>query len=105
MMIYVFMGIMSYSTQAVEVWVAAFFIINIVGYYYIYKDKQLAIHSGAYRIPETTFFLLSILGGSIGTLLGILLVRHKTKHLSFKLGIPAIIIIQILLVSYLLSVK
>ena len=46
------------------------------------------------RIPERTLFLLSILGGSLGALAGMQLWRHKTHHHSFRIGIPAILLMQ-----------
>lgn len=46
------------------------------------------------RVPEKTLLLLSALGGSVAMLATMLLIRHKTKHLKFMLGIPAIILVQ-----------
>ena len=58
-----------------------------------------------WRIPEATLITIAALGGSIGSLIGMYLVRHKTKHLKFSLGIPLILALQIaaavLLKSYL----
>ena len=51
-----------------------------------------------WRIPEKTLFLSAILGGSIGALYGMHLFRHKTKHKSFVFGMPAILVVQMLLV-------
>lgn len=59
-------------------------------------DKSAAIHN-RYRVPEKTLFILAILGGSVGLYISMFMFRHKTKHASFMLGIPAIIIIQIVL--------
>ncbi len=71
-------------------------LVNIIAFITIYIDKKKAIKH-KWRIKESTLFLLSIIGGSIGTLLGMYTFRHKTKHLKFTLGIPLIIIIQILI--------
>lgn len=49
----------------------------------------------AWRIPERTLFLASLLGGSIGTWAGMYLFRHKTKHWYFVVGMPAILVVQI----------
>ena len=49
-----------------------------------------------WRIPETTLFLAAILGGSAGCLLGMYAFRHKTKHLSFTLGMPLILAVQVI---------
>ena len=71
-------------------------LVNIIAFITIYIDKKKAIKH-KWRIKESTLFLLSIIGGSLGTLLGMYTFRHKTKHLKFTLGIPLIIIIQILI--------
>ena len=60
-------------------------------------DKRRAIRS-AFRIPEATLFAIAILGGSIGSILGMHLFRHKTKHWYFLFGMPIILILQIALV-------
>ena len=59
-------------------------------------DKWKAIHH-RHRIPEKTLFFTAALGGSVGAMLGMSLFRHKTRHWSFKLGMPAILVVQILL--------
>ena len=56
------------------------------------KDRR-----GAWRVPEKTLFLLPLLGGSVGALLGMLVFRHKTKHWYFVWGIPLILLAQIAL--------
>ena len=50
------------------------------------------------RIPEKSLFVFSGLGGSVAMLICMLLIRHKTKHKSFMIGIPAIIVLQAVLV-------
>ena len=62
----------------------------------MYVDKRRAIKR-KWRISEHTLILTSILGGSIGSLIGMYTFRHKTKHLKFKLGIPIILTIQVAL--------
>ena len=57
-------------------------------------DKRKAIKN-RWRIPERTLILSALFGGSIGALLGMYTFPHKTKHLKFTLGIPAILIAQI----------
>ena len=57
------------------------------------KEKRETIR----RIPERTLFLLAILGGSVGALLGMKVWHHKTLHQSFRFGIPAILILQIMI--------
>ena len=62
-----------------------------------WKAKRREKHPGGRRVPERTLFLLALLGGSAGALLGMRVWRHKTLHKSFRLGIPAILALQILL--------
>lgn len=76
-------------------------LINIYTFYLIYLDKQRAKHR-KWRVPERKFFILSILGGSIGTLMSMKLYRHKTKHWYFKYGIPLIIVIQMIAAYYII---
>ncbi|WP_294188205.1 DUF1294 domain-containing protein [uncultured Clostridium sp.] len=75
-------------------------LINVIAFIIIYIDKQKAIKH-KWRIKESTLFLISIIGGSLGTLIGMYTFRHKTKHIKFTLGIPFILIVQILLIYYL----
>lgn len=85
--------------MANEVIVTYAFIINIVSFIYMYVDKQRAI-KGQWRIAENTLFSLAFIGGSIGIMLAMKTFRHKTKHQSFKIGVPLILLIQIVLISY-----
>ena len=59
-------------------------------------DKRRA-KRGAWRVKERTFFLLALLGGSPGALLGMWTFRHKTRHWYFKFGLPALLLAQIAL--------
>lgn len=74
-------------------------IINAASFLLMLIDKQKA-RKKQWRIPERTLFLSAILGGSIGTLGGMYAIRHKTKHLSFTLGIPVILMVQIAIFIY-----
>lgn len=65
-------------------------------------DKRKAI-KGAFRIPEATLFIVALIGGSAGSILGMYTFRHKTRHLLFVYGMPAILILQILLFLILLN--
>jgi uncharacterized membrane protein YsdA (DUF1294 family) len=58
-----------------------------------YKEK----HEGTRRVPEKTLFTLAVLGGSVGALLGMRVWHHKTLHRSFRIGIPLILFLQILI--------
>ena len=71
-------------------------IINIIGFVLMGIDKQRAIR-GAWRISEASLFLTAFLGGALGCTLGMHGFRHKTKHWYFRFGLPAITLVQILL--------
>lgn len=75
--------------------------VNLVTFTVYGVDKAKA-RRGAWRVPEKTLFLLPLLGGSIGALLGMRTFRHKTKHWYFVWGIPAILLAQIALAAWLL---
>lgn len=77
-------------------------IINAAGFLLMLADKRKA-RKGLWRIPEATLMGVAALGGSVGSLLGMYTVRHKTKHLKFVLGIPGILVIQIFLALWLIS--
>ena len=72
---------------------ATFFLFGIDKWRAKRKEKKESIR----RIPEKTLFLFSLLGGSIGALLGMKVWHHKTLHKSFRYGIPAILAAQILI--------
>ena len=66
------------------------------------RDKAAA-QSGARRTPETTLLALAVLGGSAGGLLGMTLFRHKSRKPAFRIGLPLILICQLLLAGFLLK--
>ena len=72
---------------------ANFIIMNIAGLLVMYMDKHKA-RKHKWRIPEKTLFIVSLLGGSIGTWSGMYIFRHKTKHWYFVVGMPLILILQ-----------
>lgn len=74
-------------------------IINLIGFFAMFLDKQKAKRN-KWRIPEKALFLLALLGGSLGTTLGMNTFHHKTKHWYFKFGMPLILVIQIGLLVY-----
>ena len=63
----------------------------------MYIDKEKA-KKHKWRISENTLIILALLGGSIGSFIGMNKFRHKTKHIKFKYGIPLIIIFQIIFI-------
>lgn len=69
-------------------------IMNIAGFAAMGIDKRRAIKH-AWRIPEARLFLFALLGGSIGSILGMYAFRHKTRHWYFVLGLPAVFILQV----------
>lgn len=77
-------------------WIIIYIMLNTVTYFIVAIDKYRAIKR-KWRISEKTLFLLSIFGGALGVYVGMMIFRHKTKHLKFKIGIPIIIIIQIII--------
>ena len=72
------------------VWLA---VINLLTFIVYGADKRRA-RKGKWRVPEKTLFLLPLLGGSIGALLGMRVFHHKTKHWYFVWGVPAILAAQ-----------
>ena len=60
----------------------------------IYDKKISKKNRVELRIPEKTLLVLSALGGSVAMFITMLLIRHKTKHVKFMLGIPLIIVVQ-----------
>lgn len=75
-------------------------IMNLIGFVSMWSDKRKA-KLGKWRTPESRLIMIAVLGGSVGSLLGMKKFRHKTKHAKFYVGIPVILTIQIVLVAYL----
>lgn len=74
-------------------------IINVITFFTYGIDKWKAQH-GKWRTSEFTLLMLAILGGSIGAYAGIKVWHHKTLHLKFKYGVPAIFLIEVALLIY-----
>lgn len=75
-------------------------IINLAGFLLMGMDKSRA-RRNRWRIPEKTLFLTAVLGGSIGSIAGMYFFRHKTRHTTFVIGMPCILLLQIVLVLFL----
>lgn len=75
-------------------------IINAVGFAVMLIDKQKA-KKNRWRIPEKTLFGVALIGGSVGCIMGMYTVRHKTKHKSFIIGMPVILLAQAFLFWFL----
>ena len=76
-------------------------IINVTGFVLMLVDKVKAKRD-VWRISEATLMTVAAIGGSVGSLLGMYAVRHKTRHPKFTVGIPAILILQIALAVFLI---
>ena len=71
--------------------------INLLSFVVMGVDKYKA-RKRAWRIPESTLFVLALIGGSVGSIAGMHLFRHKTRHWYFLYGMPAILILQVIIV-------
>lgn len=76
-----------------------FIVINIIGFFIMYIDKQKA-KKGKWRIPEKILFIITALGGGIGTIAGMYTFRHKTQKIAFVIGFPTITILEIVAIMY-----
>ena len=74
--------------------------INLVALLLCAIDKRRAV-KGRWRVSEGALLLSAALGGSVGLLLGMLLLRHKTRHKQFSFGVPAMLMVQIALIYFL----
>ncbi|MBQ2110557.1 MAG: DUF1294 domain-containing protein [Clostridia bacterium] len=79
---------------------AFIFIMSVVGFISMGADKQKA-KKGKWRTPEATLFIIALLGGALGSVIGMQVFRHKTKHWYFALFMPLILVAQIALVAFL----
>lgn len=71
-------------------------IVNALGFILMLTDKKKA-KKGALRIPEATLLTVAAVGGSLGSLLGMYAVRHKTKHKKFTVSIPLMLAVHCIL--------
>ena len=76
-------------------------IINAAGFLVMTIDKLYA-RKNMWRIPERTLLGVAIIGGSIGVLTAMYTIRHKTKHMKFVIGVPAILTLQVGLILFFL---
>ncbi len=75
---------------------------SLISIYTTIYDKKMA-KKGGWRVPEASLLLLSALGGSLAMYITMLLIRHKTKHIKFMLGIPIIMVFQAVLLLWMNS--
>ena len=85
-------------TIALCIYVAIISVISVIVCVY---DKIAAKVAQRHRTREATLMLLSALGGSVAMYITMLIIRHKTKHVKFMLGIPAIIVVQAAIIALL----
>ena len=79
-----------------------FIIMNLIGFSLMGIDKYRA-KKRSFRIPEATLFIVAIIGGSIGSIIGMYAFRHKTRHWYFVYGMPFILVLQIILFVVLMN--
>lgn len=77
-------------------------LINVITFISFVVDKNRA-KKKRWRIPENRLLFLALLGGTTGGLIGMFMARHKTKHLKFTLGMPIILVINIIISFYLMK--
>ncbi|MCI8666082.1 MAG: DUF1294 domain-containing protein [Dorea sp.] len=68
-------------------------VMNVIGFAVFGYDKRCAIKR-RWRVSEKTLFLTALLGGSVGSYVGMFVFRHKTLHWKFRIGIPIIMLLQ-----------
>lgn len=71
---------------------------NLISFFLMMHDKKCA-RKGRWRVPEKRLFLAAACFGALGGVLGMQLLRHKTKHWYFRWGFPALLIVQMLLIA------
>ena len=85
----------------VIIWIIIYLVIvNVIGFLMMGADKSRARRK-AWRIPEAHLFIVALIGGSVGAILGMYIFRHKTRHWYFVWGLPIILVIQIALITVL----
>ncbi|MUK86897.1 DUF1294 domain-containing protein [Ornithinibacillus sp. L9] len=83
----------------IDVWLPYILAVNLIGFLFMGVDKRKA-KNNQYRLPERTLWGIAILGGAIGSLVGMKVFRHKTKHRSFVIGMPLLIVVHLVLIVY-----
>ena len=85
---------MKNMTQSVPfLLIAVFVLMSIILFLVMGRDKALS-KTRRRRVPEATLFLLAVLGGALGGVLGMQIFRHKTQHMSFVIGFPLLALLQ-----------
>lgn len=82
----------------VVLWLVIYLVVvNLLGFVMMGIDKARA-RKRAWRIPEAHLMIVALIGGSVGSILGMWVFRHKTKHWYFAYGLPVILILQVAIV-------
>ncbi|MGN0525813.1 MAG: DUF1294 domain-containing protein [Acutalibacteraceae bacterium] len=76
-------------------------IISLITIILTVYDKWASRHNTKHRVPENVLMLLGVLGGAVAEFITMYLIRHKTKHKKFMIGLPIIIILQLAVAVYL----
>lgn len=112
------LGLSTRNTKAFLIYIVYFFTINVLTFVLMFVDKKMAIRNSALhrhgshkhghhkrktRIPENVLLSLSIIGGSLGTVIGIWAFRHKTRKGSFTVGVPLLLCINIVVFAVLIA--
>ncbi len=77
-------------------------ILNVVTFF-VYGIDKFKAKKSLWRIPESTLLILAAVGGSVGAYLGMKVWHHKTLHKKFSLGVPAILLLHLALLVYIMS--
>jgi uncharacterized membrane protein YsdA (DUF1294 family) len=77
-------------------------ILNVVTFF-VYGIDKFKAKKSLWRIPESTLLILAALGGSVGAYLGMKVWHHKTLHKKFSLGVPAILLLHLALLVYIMN--
>jgi len=76
-----------------------FIIIGLIGFTLMGLDKKRS-QKGQWRVPEKRFWIIGLLGGGIGLYLGMQTYHHKTKHKTFTIGMPFVILFNVICYGY-----
>lgn len=90
------------NTKLLLYFIIYFVVINTVSFFVMWFDKKKAEYN-RWRISEKTLFLFALFLGGIGIYSGIYKFRHKTKHLKFTIGIPIVIVLNIITCYYIFT--
>ena len=80
-----------------------FAVISVITAVVTFYDKKAAKKYPKQRVPEKVLFLLAIIGGSVSEYLTMLKIRHKTKHKRFMIGLPIIMVLQLVILWLILT--